>query len=52
MFEEHIPEKYRQVREKNWSQQVEHMRVPWTGPGVRRRKRPLSACHTRRECSK
>ena len=23
----------------------------WTGPGVRRNKRPLSACHTRRKCS-
>ena len=22
-----------------------------TGPGVRRKKRPLSACHTRRKCS-
>ena len=34
------------------SQQVEHMQVPkGTGPGVRRSKRPLSACHTRHKCS-
>ena len=40
------------VRKKNCSQQVEHMQVlNGTGPGVRRSKRPLSACHTRRKCS-
>ena len=33
-----------QVREKDWSQNVEHMQVPnGTGPGVRRSKHPLSA---------
>ena len=32
--------------------QVKHMQVPnGTRPGVRRSKRPLSACHTRRKCS-
>ena len=42
-----------QVREKDWSQQVEHiMQTPnGTGPGVRRSKRPLSACYTCRKCS-
>ena len=51
MFEVNSPEKI-QVREKDWSQQVEHMQVPnGTGPGVRRSKRPLSACYTRRKCS-
>ena len=41
-----------QVREKNWSQQVENMQVPdGTGPGVRNSKRPLSACFIRRKCS-
>ena len=51
MFEVKSPEKI-QVREKDWSQQVEHMQVPnGTGPGVRRSKRPLSACYTRRKCS-
>ena len=35
-----------------WFLQVEHMQVPnGTGPGARRSKRPLSACHTRRKCS-
>ena len=35
MFEVHSPEKWRQVREKDWSQQVEHMQGPnGTGPGV------------------
>ena len=30
----------------------EHLQIPnGTGPGVRRSKRPLSACHTRRKCS-
>ena len=30
----------------------EHLQIPYgTGPGVRRSKRPLSACHTRRKCS-
>ena len=37
---------------KNRFQQVEHMEVPnGTGQDVRRSKRPLSACHTRRKCS-
>ena len=37
-----IVRKNLQVREKDWSQQVEHMQVPnGTGPGVRRSKRPL-----------
>ena len=41
-----------QVRQKDWSQQVVHMQVPnGTGPGVRRSKRPLSACYTRRKRS-
>ena len=41
-----------QVREKDWSQQLEHMQVPnWTVPCVRTSKRPLSACYTRRICS-
>ena len=41
-----------QVPEKDWSQPVEHMQVPYgTGPGVRRSKRPLSACYIRRKCS-
>ena len=40
------------VRKKDWSQQVEHMQVlKGTGPGARRSKRPLSACHTHRKCS-
>ena len=46
------PEKQRQAREKDRSQQVEHMQVPngkW--PGVQRSKLPLLACHTRRKCS-
>ena len=35
MFEVHCPEKQRQVQEKGWSQQVEHMQFPnGTGPGV------------------
>ena len=52
MFEVNSPEKLRQVREKDWSQQLEHMEVPnGTEPGVRRSKRPLSACYTRRKCS-
>ena len=43
----HSPEKERQVREKDWYQQVEHMQVPnGTGPGVRGSKRPLSAIET------
>ena len=43
--------KGKKVREKDWSQQVEHIQVPnGTGPGVRR-KRPLSACYTRCKCS-
>ena len=47
MFEEHSPEKYRQVGEKDCSQQVEHMQVPnGTGQGVKRSKQPLLACHT------
>ena len=47
-----IVRKKLQVREKNWSQQVEHLQVPFgTGPGVRRSKRPLSACYNRRKCS-
>ena len=46
-FEVHSPEK-----NEDWSQQVEHIQVPnGTGPGVRRSKRPLSVCHTRRKCS-
>ena len=50
MFEVNSPEKIRQIREKDWFQQVEHMQVPnGTGPGVRRSKRPLSACYTRRK---
>ena len=37
---------------KDWSQQVEQMQVPnGTGSGVRRSKRPLSACYYRRKCS-
>ena len=28
MFEEHSPEKLRQARKKDWSQQEEHMQVP------------------------
>ena len=45
------PEKI-QVREKDWSKQVEHVQVQnGTGPGVQRSKRPLSACYTRRKCS-
>ena len=52
MFEVNSPEKNIQVREKDWSQQVEHMHVPHgTGPGVRRSKRSLSACYTRHQCS-
>ena len=52
IFEDHSPEKYRQCRENYWPQQVGHMQVPnWTEPGVRRSKRPLSACYTRRKCS-
>ena len=44
MFEVNSPEKLRQVREKDWSQQVEYMQVTnGAGPGVRRSKRPLSA---------
>ena len=44
--------KLRQVREKDCYQQVEHMQVPnGTGPGVRRSKRPVSACYSRRKCS-
>ena len=34
MFEMSSPEKSRQVREKNWSQQAEHMQVP-NGDGTR-----------------
>ena len=35
------PVKLRQVREKDWSQQVEHMQVQnWTGPGIKSIKRP------------
>ena len=36
-----------------WSQQLEHKQVPkWdTEPGVRKGKRSLLACHTRRKCS-
>ena len=42
----------RKITKKDWSQQVEHMQVPkGTGPGIRRSKRPLSACHTRRKCA-
>ena len=48
----HSPEKKRQVKEKDWSQEVEHMQVPnGTGPCVRRRKRLLSVRHTHRICS-
>ena len=38
MFEVKSQEKkIRQIREKDWSQEVEHMQVPnGTGPGVRR----------------
>ena len=36
----------------DWSQQVEHMQVQnGKVPGVRRNKRPLLACLTRRKCS-
>ena len=37
----------------DWSQQVEHVckfQINGTGPGVRRSKRPLSACHSRCKC--
>ena len=44
-------EKTRQVRE-NWSKQLEHKQVPKrTGPGVRKGKRFLLACHNRCKCS-
>ena len=52
MFEVNSREKLRQVWEKDWSQQVEHMQVPnGTGPGARKSKRPLSVCYTRRKYS-
>ena len=52
MYAVNSPEKIRQVRGKDWSQHVEHMQVlNWTGQGVWRSKRPLSACYTRRICS-
>ena len=50
IFEVNSPETLRQVRDEDWSQQVEHMKVSnGTGPGVQRR--PLSAYYTRRKCS-
>ena len=50
MFEMNWPKKLLQFRKKYWYQQVEHMQVPnGTGPGVRRSKRPLSACYTSRK---
>ena len=49
MLEVNSPEKIRQVREKDWSQQVEQIQGPnGTGPGS---KRPLSAYYTRRKYS-
>ena len=48
IFEVHIPEKERQVREKDGSQQIEHTSMQiknGTGPGVQRSELPLSACH-------
>ena len=51
MFEVNIPEKI-QVREKDWSQQVEHMQVTnGMGQGIRRSKPSLSAWYTRRKYS-
>ena len=47
MFQVRIPENHDKFRKKDWSQQVEHMQVlNWTGPGLRRSKHPLLACHT------
>ena len=47
MISMHSPIKSRQVWDKDWYQQVEHMQVPnWTGLGVRG-ERPMSACHVR-----
>ena len=45
-------EKTRQFRE-NWSQQLEHKKVPKRGtePGVRKGKPSLLACHYRCKCS-
>ena len=44
--------KKRLIRENDWSQRVEHTQVPnGTGLGVRRSKRPLSACYTSRKSS-
>ena len=52
MYEVNSPEKLGQVQEKDWSQQVEHMKVPnGTGQGIRRSKRLLSAWYTRRKFS-
>ena len=53
LFEVNSPEnKIRQVLEKKWSQQEEQMQVPYgTASGVRRSKRPLSACYSRRKWS-
>ena len=52
IFEEHSPEKIRQVRKKVLVSTSRTYASPkGTGPGVRRSKGPLAACHTRRKCS-
>ena len=52
MFEVNSPEKNTSSG-KGLVSKAEHMQVPnGTGPGVRRSKRPLSACYIHRKCSR
>ena len=52
LFEVNSPENITPSSVEDLSQQVEHIQIPnGTGPDVRRSKRPLSACYTRRKCS-